>query len=84
MKERNTTLNSTIEKLSATSSSSQYAGMVPQKISFFDKIRTNGGLLAPSHDSAKELLPTVPISRSIPIITKNVSSEKPKEPHHFK
>ena len=27
--------------------------------------------------------PSVPISRSVPIITKNVSSEKPKEPHQF-
>lgn len=87
IKDRNTTLNSTIEKLSANSSSSQYAGMVPQKISFFDKIRTNGGMLASSSEwdyIPKGTSSSVPISRSVPIITKNVSSEKQKEPHQFK
>jgi len=86
IKDRNTTLNSTIEKLSANSSS-QYAGMVPQKISFFDKIRTNGGMLATPSEwdyAPKGTSSSIPISRSVPIITKNVSSEKQKEPHQFK
>lgn len=43
IRERNTTLNSTIEKLSTSGS---YREMTPQKISFFEKIRTNGGLLS--------------------------------------
>lgn len=80
IKDRNATLNSTIEKLS----SSQYAWMVPQKISFFDKIRINGGMLASPSDVPKWVPPISPAVRSIPIITKNISSEKPKEPHQFK
>jgi hypothetical protein len=82
IKDRNTTLNSTIEKLSTSSS---YRDMTPQKLSFFDKIRTNGGLLSRPEDSSlgQHRIPVSSASRSVPIVTKNISPEKTKEPKHF-
>ncbi len=82
IKDRNTMLNSTIEQLSTSSS---YRDMVPQKLSFFEKIRTNGGLLSkPEYNSPGEhRIPVSSASRSVPIVTKNISPEKTKEPKHF-
>ncbi len=82
IKDRNTMLNSTIEKLSTPAS---YRDMVPQKLSFFEKIRTNGGLLSKPEDSSpsQQRIPVMSTSRSVPIVTKNISPEKTKEPKHF-
>jgi len=79
IKERSTTLNSTIEKLSSNKTET------PEKISFFEKIRTNGGLLAKSEETipVQQKIPLSSGTRSVPIVTKNIPIEKTKEPRHF-
>lgn len=79
IKDRSTTLSSTIEKLSSNKPET------PEKISFFEKIRTNGGLLTKSEEviSVQQKIPLSSGARSVPIITKNSTTEKTKEPRHF-
>lgn len=69
LRNRNEELESKIEKLSNTKPEP-----TEEKVSFFEKLR-NRGTLADEKVSA-QIVRASPVSRSVPIITKNVSSDK--------
>lgn len=69
LRNRNEELESKIEKLSNTKTD------VPEgKTSFFEKLR-NRGTIADEKVSS-QVSRTTPVSRSVPIVTKNVSTDK--------
>lgn len=79
MSDRKNTLTSTIEKLTSSENKSD------EKSSFFDKIRTRWGLLQTAENTAQSQknIYSPAGKRSVPIVSKNSSWEKPKEPHAF-